>query len=164
MVQKNENLIHVRVAARLYGLPIKWLRKQAEEGVIPALIADKQVLFDSKILGHWLENHIKSGLSSRSLNASESPQLYVRNGSGPTESIAQIAGNVKEVDDNKSGSIISGNEETEKQIQVGQIQKDRIPERWGAGGGSFAQGGQGQGQIGGIESNGSFVPGNGGHE
>lgn len=54
MENRKENLIHIRVAARRYGLPTKWLRGQAKAGNIPALIADNQVLFDADILADWL--------------------------------------------------------------------------------------------------------------
>jgi len=59
---KNEkHLIHVRLAARRYGLPVKWLREQAKAGNIPALIADNQVLFDANILANWLAQRAKQG-------------------------------------------------------------------------------------------------------
>ena len=58
---KKDNLIHVRVAARRYGLPIKWLKEQAKAGKIPALVADNQVLFDSEILSAWLAKRAKGG-------------------------------------------------------------------------------------------------------
>jgi len=63
-LQYDGKLIHVRIAARKYGLPQKWLRDKAKEGAVPALIAGYQVLFDEKILAEWLlkqtkENHRK---------------------------------------------------------------------------------------------------------
>jgi glutathione S-transferase len=58
---KNKNLIHVTVAARRYGLPVKWLKEQARSGKIPALIAENQVLFDSGILADWLAERAKGG-------------------------------------------------------------------------------------------------------
>ena len=54
METNKENLIHIRVAARRYGLPTKWLRDKAKAGEVPALIADNQVLFDADILADWL--------------------------------------------------------------------------------------------------------------
>ena len=61
MENKKDNLIHVRVAARRYGLPIKWLKEQAQIGAIPALVAGNQVLFDSDILADWLAQQAKGG-------------------------------------------------------------------------------------------------------
>jgi glutathione S-transferase len=61
MKNKNENLIHVRVAARKYGLPAKWLKEQAKAGKVPALIAENQVLFDADILSKWLSQRAKGG-------------------------------------------------------------------------------------------------------
>jgi glutathione S-transferase len=61
METKKENLIHIRVAARLYGLPTKWLRGKAQTGEIPALIADNQVLFDADILADWLARQARKG-------------------------------------------------------------------------------------------------------
>lgn len=57
----DDNLIHVRVAARRYGLPVKWLKAQAKEGKIPALIAENQVLFDSSVLSRWLADRARKG-------------------------------------------------------------------------------------------------------
>jgi len=56
MENKKDKLIHARVAARRYGLPIKWLKEQANKGVIPALVADNQVLFDAEILASRLSD------------------------------------------------------------------------------------------------------------
>lgn len=61
MVNKNENLITHRVAAKIYGLPSKWLREQAELGNIPAIIAQNSILFDSFILAEWLSKKAKEG-------------------------------------------------------------------------------------------------------
>ncbi|MEN6384376.1 MAG: glutathione S-transferase N-terminal domain-containing protein [Phycisphaerales bacterium] len=58
---KKENLIHIRIAARRYGLPPKWLREQAKAGKIPALIADNQILFDASILAEWLSKKARQG-------------------------------------------------------------------------------------------------------
>jgi hypothetical protein len=54
MGNQKDNLIHVRTAARQYGLPVKWLKDQAKSGAIPALVAENQVLFDADILAGWL--------------------------------------------------------------------------------------------------------------
>lgn len=59
MKKSNNNLIHIRTAARKYGLPLKWLKEQAQSGAIPALLADKQVLFDADILANWLSERAK---------------------------------------------------------------------------------------------------------
>ena len=61
MESKQNNLIHVRVAARRYGLPSKWLKEQAKAGNIPALVADNQVLFDADILSGWLAERARKG-------------------------------------------------------------------------------------------------------
>jgi hypothetical protein len=61
MNTKKKNLIHIRVAARYYGLPTKWLREQAKAGTVPALIADNQVLFDADILADWLAKRAREG-------------------------------------------------------------------------------------------------------
>lgn len=58
-LQYDGKLIHVRIAARKYGLPEKWLRDKAKEGAVPALIAGYQVLFDEKILAEWLLKQTK---------------------------------------------------------------------------------------------------------
>ena len=50
MKDQKESLIHVRIAARQYGLPVKWLKDQAKAGTIPALVAENQVLFEAEIL------------------------------------------------------------------------------------------------------------------
>ncbi|HOM76856.1 MAG TPA: hypothetical protein PLE88_10100 [Anaerohalosphaeraceae bacterium] len=52
--RKIDNLIHLRAAARRFGLPPKWLKEQAISGAIPALIADNKVLFDLEVLVQWL--------------------------------------------------------------------------------------------------------------
>jgi len=59
MKNEKENLIHYRMAARQYGLPPKWLREQAMAGKIPAVIAEKQVLFDADVLSGWLSQRAK---------------------------------------------------------------------------------------------------------
>jgi hypothetical protein len=64
METKNENLIHVRTAARLYGLPIKWLKDQAKAGNVPALIAENQVLFNADILSNWLDEQARQGAAN----------------------------------------------------------------------------------------------------
>jgi hypothetical protein len=64
MKTQDENLIHVRTAARRYGLPPKWLREQAKAGNIPALIAENQVLFDADILSQWLAKRAREGAAS----------------------------------------------------------------------------------------------------
>jgi glutathione S-transferase len=64
MQTEKNNLIHVRIAARRYGLPVKWLKEQAKAGKIPALVADNQVLFDRSILAKWLADHAKGGLQT----------------------------------------------------------------------------------------------------
>ena len=64
MQTEKSNLIHVRIAARRYGLPVKWLKGQAKAGKIPALVADNQVLFDRSILAKWLADHAKGGLQT----------------------------------------------------------------------------------------------------
>lgn len=61
MKNENKHLIHVRMAARRYGLPAKWLREQAKAGNIPALIAENQVLFDARVLANWLAQQAKQG-------------------------------------------------------------------------------------------------------
>lgn len=61
MEKEIENLIHVRIAARRYGLPVKWLKEQARAGAIPALIAENQVLFDADILAKCLTERARKG-------------------------------------------------------------------------------------------------------
>jgi len=58
-LQYDGKLIHVRIAARKYGLPEKWLRDKAKEGAVPALIAGYQIFFDEKILAEWLTKQTK---------------------------------------------------------------------------------------------------------
>ena len=64
MKTEKNNLIHIRIAARRYGLPVKWLKEQAKTGKIPALVADNQVLFDSGVLVKWLAGHAKRGMKT----------------------------------------------------------------------------------------------------
>ena len=61
MNNDKDNLIHVRTAARRYGLPLKWLKEQAISGNIPAVVADNQVLFDADVLLTWLAERARKG-------------------------------------------------------------------------------------------------------
>jgi hypothetical protein len=61
METRKDNLIHVRIAARQYGLPVKWLKEQAIAGNIPALVAENQVLFNADILADWLAKRATQG-------------------------------------------------------------------------------------------------------
>lgn len=64
METKKDNLIHASIAARKYGLPLKWLKDQARSGAIPALIADNQILFDHDILANWLTARARGNTAS----------------------------------------------------------------------------------------------------
>lgn len=71
MNTKRDNLIHMRVAARKYGLTVKWLREQAKSGAIPGLVADGQVLFDESILVEYLSELARKGANSESKEAKQ---------------------------------------------------------------------------------------------
>jgi len=59
----NTSPIPLSLAARRFGLPTRWLRREVEAGRIPALIADRAILIDPETLAVALSHRARGGKS-----------------------------------------------------------------------------------------------------
>ena len=56
-----KNLLKVGVMARAIGVPVRWLRAEAESGRIPCLKAENVYLFDPDVVTKLLSERAKVG-------------------------------------------------------------------------------------------------------
>ena len=55
------NLLKVGVMARTLGVPVRWLRAEAESGRIPCLKAENVYLFDPDVVTNLLAERAREG-------------------------------------------------------------------------------------------------------
>ena len=56
------NLLKVGAMARVVGVPVRWLRAEAEAGRIPSLKAENVYLFDPEIVINLLAKRAREGM------------------------------------------------------------------------------------------------------
>lgn len=59
-----KNLLKVGVMARVVGVPVRWLRTEAESGRIPCLKAENVLLFDHDVVINLLAKRARQGVRS----------------------------------------------------------------------------------------------------
>ncbi len=59
-----KNLLKVGVMARTIGVPVRWLRAEAEAGRIPSLKAENVHLFDPDVVINLLAERAREGVRS----------------------------------------------------------------------------------------------------
>lgn len=65
-MEVRKNLLKVGAMARAVGVPVRWLRTEAESGRIPCLKAEKIYLFDADVVIGLLAKRAREGVRSES--------------------------------------------------------------------------------------------------
>ena len=58
------NLLKIGAMARVIGVPVRWLRAEAEAGRIPSLKAENVFLFDPNVVINLLAKRAREGVRS----------------------------------------------------------------------------------------------------